>query len=263
MTYETLTVETDTRGVVNLTLARPEKKNAMNAQMIAELTHFATHQGSAEDTRVVVLSGAGDMFCAGGDLGWMRDQIHADRETRMREARKLADMLRAMNEMRSPLIGKLHGAAFGGGIGLASICDSVIAEAGTRFGLTETKLGLIPATISPYVIARMGEGLARRVFMSARVFEAEEARGLNLVTDVVDQAGLDNRVEQEVLPYLSVAPNAVASAKALARQLGPRIDEDVINKTIIALADTWEGDEAQEGIDAFLNKRRPKWHQPL
>ena len=109
----------------------------------------------------------------------------------------------------------------------------------------------------------MGEGLARRVFMSARVFEAEEARGLNLVSDVVNRAGLEDRVEQEILPYLSVAPNAVASAKALARALGPRIDEDVINKTIIALADTWEGDEAQEGIDAFLNKRRPKWHQPL
>ena len=257
--YETLDVRTDDRGVAYVALNMPEKRNALSARMIAELTDMARTLGAAEETRAIVLSGTGKTFCAGGDLNWMKAQIEADREGRMTEARKLAAMLQALNTMPTPLIGRLHGGAFGGGVGMACICDVTIAETGTRFGLTETKLGLIPATIGPYVLARMGEGRARRVFMSARLFSATEARDLGIVARVVDEAELDAAVEAEVLPYLSVAPIAVGAAKALARALGPTIDDIVIDETIARLADTWEGEEASHGIDAFLSKQSARW----
>ena len=147
----------------------------------------------------------------------------------------------------------------GGGIGLACVCDSVSADEATRFGLTETRLGLIPATIGPYVIARMGEGKARRVFMSARLFDAAEALDLGIIARCVSGAELDEAVEAEVVPYLSVAPGAVAAAKAHARSLGAGIDEAVIEDSIQRLADTWEGEEAAHGVAAFLNKEDPDW----
>ena len=259
MTYETLHVTVDDRGVVDLCLNRPDVRNAMSGQMIAELADFAQTAGRDPNTRAIVLRGAGSVFCAGGDLTWMKAQINADRDTRRAEARKLAMALKALNEMPTPLIGKLHGGAFGGGVGLACICDVVVAEAETKFGLTETKLGLTPATISPYVVARMGEGMARRIFMSSRIFDAAEARTLGIIAHVVDADGLDAAVEAEVLPYLSAAPEAVGRAKALVRLLGPRIDEATINATIENLVEVWEGGEAKAGIEAFLTKTKPPW----
>ena len=259
MNYDTLDIRMDGRGVAYVALNVPDKRNALSAQMIAELTEMAQTLGAETTTRAVVLSGAGKVFCAGGDLNWMKAQIEADRATRMAEARKLAEMLNALNEMPSPLIGRIHGGAFGGGVGMACVCDVAIAEAGTKFGLTETRLGLIPATIGPYVLARMGEGNARRVFMSARLLEADEAAELGIVARAVGPDALDAAVEAEVVPYLSVAPEAVGAAKALARALGPRIDAEVIDDTIRRLADTWEGEEAAHGIDAFLNKKPARW----
>lgn len=257
--FTTINTEIDTRGVVHLTLNRQEKKNALSAQMIAELTEFAQTIDRQKSARVVLLRGAGDVFCAGGDLDWMKLQINADRAGRMAEARKLAHMLQVMNELPLPMIGAVHGGAFGGGIGMACVCDVVIATSGTKFGLTETRLGLIPATISPYVIARMGEGKARRVFMSARIFSAAEAQALDLITDQVPAAQLEARIEAEIAPYLKVAPGAVAASKSLARALGPRIDAEVIEETVKRLADTWEGAEAKAGIDAFLSKSKAPW----
>lgn len=259
MTYETLDLGTDPRGVARLTLNLPDRRNVLSPQMIADLTEAARALGSDPGVRVVVLSGAGPVFCAGGDLDWMAAQVDADRPQRLREARKLAEMLRALNELPKPLIGRLHGGAFGGGIGMAAVCDVAIAAQGTRFCFSETRLGIIPATIGPYVLARMGEGLARRVFMSARLFEAAEAETLGLVARVVEGEALDAAIEAEVLPYLSCAPLAVARAKALARALGPRIDEAVIDDSIRRLAEAWEGPEAIHGIRAFLDKRPAPW----
>ena len=259
MSYETLNIRLDDRGVAYVTLNTPDKRNALSARMIADLTDMARTLGAQTTTRAVVLSGAGKVFCAGGDLNWMKAQIEADRETRMAEARKLAEMLNALNEMPSPLIGRIHGGAFGGGVGMACVCDVAIADAATKFGLTETRLGLIPATIGPYVLARMGEGRARRVFMSARIFDAAEAADLGIVAKAVAAEDLDAAVEAEVAPYLSVAPEAVGAAKALARALGPRIDAEVIDDTISRLADTWEGEEAAHGIAAFLAKEKARW----
>ncbi len=259
MNFETLEVHIDERGVAYVTLNLPDKRNILSAQMIADLTDMAGTLGAATETRAVVLSGAGKVFCAGGDLAWMKAQIGADRQTRMREARKLAEMLNALNTMPTPLIGRIHGGVFGGGVGIACVCDVAVADDTTRFGLTETRLGLIPATIGPYVVARMGEGRARRVFMSARIFDAKEAALLGIVAHSVPSHDLDAAVESEVVPYLSVAPGAVGAAKALARELGPRIDAEVIENTIHRLADTWEGGEATQGIAAFFAKTDAPW----
>ncbi|MCV0427322.1 MAG: crotonase/enoyl-CoA hydratase family protein [Roseibium sp.] len=259
MSFETISLVTDSRGIATLTLDRPEKHNSLSAQMIEDLT-AATRRIAADDSvRVVVLTGAGASFCAGGDLGWMREQFQADRETRMTEARKLAMMLKGLNELPKPLIGRVQGQAFGGGVGMMSVCDTVVAVDTAKFGLTEVRLGLIPATISPYVLARMGEGKARRVFMSARLFGSEEAKDLDLVSKVVSETDLDQTIEREIKPYLGAAPAAVAASKVLARTLGPDITDEVIEDTIRRLADTWETPEAQEGISAFFEKRKPGW----
>ncbi len=255
--FETIRIETDARGVATLWLARGDKHNALSAQMIRELTQAAAQLGASPEVRVVVLAAEGASFCAGGDLGWMRDQMGADAATRRAGARELAKMLNAMNTLPKPLIGRVQGNAFGGGVGMISVCDVAIALPACRFGLTETRLGLIPATIGPYVLARMGEDKARRVFMSARLFGADEAVRLNLLAAVADD--LDAAVEAEVLPYLSCAPGAVAAAKRLARRLGPPIDAAVIDATIDDLVAVWEGDEAPEGIAAFFDKRKPRW----
>jgi len=239
MTYETLTITTDKRGVATLTLNRPEKHNAMSGAMIVELKQAAEALGADNSVRVVVLTGAGKSFCAGGDLGWMQAQMAADPDTRFVEARKLAEALQALNTLPKPLIGRLQGNAFGGGVGMASVCDVAIGVDSLTMGLTETKLGLIPATIGPYVLSRMGEAMARRVFMSARMFKAPEAVTLGLLAKAVPAEELDAAVEAEVAPYLACAPQAVARAKALARTLGPRIDDDVIDHTIGELVACW------------------------
>lgn len=258
----TIDIAVDARGVARLTLARPEKHNAMSAAMIAELTEAATRLGSDPAVRVVVLAGAGTSFCAGADLDWMRAQIAADGPTRAAGAAALARMLGALDAMPKPLIGSVQGNVLGGGIGLMSVCDVVVAAQTARFGLTETRLGLIPATIGPYVVARMGAARARRVFMSGRVFDADEAQELGLVARVVPPASLDAAIEAEVRPYLDCAPGAVAAAKALVRDLGPTIDEAVIVRTIAALVSRWESPEAVEGIAAFFDKRKPGWQEP-
>lgn len=256
---DTIRIETDTRGVARLVLARPDKHNALSAQMIAELTQAAATLGADDAVRVVVLAADGASFCAGGDLAWMQAQMAADSATRGAEATKLAMMLRALNELPKPLIGCVQGNAFGGGVGMMSVCDVAVGGQGARFGLTETRLGLIPATIGPYVLARMGEAMARRVFMSARLFDADEAVRLGLLAQAVAPDALAAAVEAEVLPYLSCAPRAVARAKRLARRLGPPIDDAVIAATIADLVACWEDPEASEGISAFFGKRKPGW----
>lgn len=256
---ETLRIETDARGVATLRLARPEKHNALNATMIGELTTAAGRLGRDPAVRAIVLAAEGESFCAGGDLGWMQAQMAADGPTRAAEATRLAMMLQALNTCPKPLIGRVQGNAFGGGVGLMAVCDVAIGASTARFGLTETRLGLIPATIGPYVLARMGEAMARRVFMSARLFDAEEALTLGLLARAVPPGSLDAAVEAEVAPYLSCAPGAVAEAKALARRLGPRIDAEVISASVDALVRRWESAEAAEGIAAFFAHRAPAW----
>jgi len=259
MTFQYIQLQTDERGVATLTLDRAEKHNALNADMCDEIKSAVVAINGDSEIRAVILAADGKSFCAGGDLAWMREQFDATREVRIAEAKRLANMLFALNTLEKPLIGKVQGNAFGGGIGMMSVCDVVVAVEGAKFGLTETKLGLIPATISPYVLARVGEAKARRVFMSARLFDTQEAMALNLVAKSCSADELDASVETEVLPYLQIAPGAVARAKQLARALGPKIDEQVIDFTVNQLADCWEDPEAHEGISAFFDKRKASW----
>jgi len=258
---ETIDISVDGRGVAVLMLDRSEKHNALSAQMIAELTEAAERLGLDPAVRVVVLTGSGNSFCAGGDLAWMKEQMRADAATRAAEARKLAEMLGALDRMPKPLIGRVQGQAFGGGIGMMSVCDVAVGIEGAKFGLTETRLGLIPATIGPYVVARMGAARARRVFMSARIFEAEEAVTLGLLARAVAPDDLDAAVEAEIEPYLACAPGAVARAKALVAKLEPRVDDAVVALTIDALVDAWESEEAPEGVAAFFERRKPRWQE--
>ena len=257
--FKTLLLSVDARGVATLTLNRPEKHNALSGEMLLELQAAARHLSEDNSVRVVVLAANGKSFCAGGDLGWMQAQMAADPATRAREARVLAEMLGLLNSLPKPLIGALQGNAFGGGVGMASVCDVAIGVDHLKMGLTETKLGLIPATIGPYVIARMGEARARRVFMSARLFDAVEAVDLGLLARAVPADSLAAAVEAEVTPYLACAPGAVAAAKALALELGARIDGSVLERSISALVTQWETAEATEGICAFFEKRHAHW----
>lgn len=246
-------------GVARLTLDRVEKRNALSRRMIDELAEAARRLAEDDAVRVVVLAGAGDLFCAGGDLAWMREQMKADAATRAEGARALASMLGALDALPKPLIGRVQGSAFGGGVGLVSVCDVAVAAVGARFGFTEVRLGLIPATIGPYVVARMGGANARRVFMSGRVFGAREAQRLGLVAAAVLPGELDRAVAAHLAPYLEAAPGAVAEAKALARRLGGAPRPEDIEHSIEALVARWESAEAAQGIDAFFARRPPPW----
>jgi methylglutaconyl-CoA hydratase len=257
--HETIAIDIDRRGVATLTLARPEKHNTLSAAMIAELTAAAAHLGEDPLVRVVVLAATGASFCAGGDLQWMRAQIAADDATRRDAARALAMMLRALDRMPKPLIGRVQGAAYGGGVGILAVCDIAIGVAEAKFGLTETRLGLIPATISPYVVARIGVAAARRHMLGARLFDADEAHRIGLLGEVVGAHDLDAAVERAVLPFLSCAPGAVAASKALVHHLGQPIDDTLIEATIDQLVLRWQDPEATEGIAAFFEKRRASW----
>lgn len=252
----------DARGVATLTLARADKHNALSQAMIDALTQAAARIAADRRIRVVVLAAAGPTFCAGGDLGWMRDQMAADTPTRRAAATSLAQMLGALDSLPQPLIGRIQGNAFGGGVGLACVCDVAIGVQTAKFGLTETRLGLIPATIGPYVLARIGAARARRVFLSGRVFGADEAVALDILARAVAADALDDAIAAEVAPYLSCGPVAVAAAKAYARSLGPVIDAAVIARSVDALIACWDGAEAAEGIAAFFDKRAPDWSGP-
>jgi methylglutaconyl-CoA hydratase len=240
-----------------MTLDRPDKHNALSAKMIAEITDATKKLAKDTSTRVVILAGSGKSFCAGGDLAWMKEQMTATRSQRISEARKLAEMLFHLNTLPMPLIGNIHGNAFGGGVGLISVCDTAYCSINAKFSLTETRLGLIPATISPYVSAKIGETNARYAGLSARMMSSSKANQIGLITEVVED--LDAVVNEEAHRYLKLAPAAVAATKALFRSLGAKIDADVIDQTIERLADTWEHPEAMEGVSAFFEKRAPNW----
>ncbi|MEL6167964.1 MAG: crotonase/enoyl-CoA hydratase family protein [Pseudomonadota bacterium] len=254
-----LTESTDDRGVAELWLNRPDAHNALSAELIDALHGAATRLGADPSVRAVVLAGTGRSFCAGGDLGWMKAQHGADAAVRGAEARRLADMLRALYELPKPLIARIHGNAFGGGVGLTAVADIAVAAEGVRFGLTETRLGLIPATIGPYVAAALGPGPARRIFFTGRLFDAAEAHAMGLVARLTSPGDLDAAVEAEIAPVLSAAPGAVARAKAYLRSLGGEVDEVAITASIHALSETWNDPEASAGITAFFAKKPPPW----
>ncbi|MDD9922406.1 MAG: crotonase/enoyl-CoA hydratase family protein [Boseongicola sp.] len=256
---KTVLFEEDARGIATVTLNRPEKRNAMSGEMIKELAEVAARAASSDTIRALIMKAEGPAFCAGGDLGWMRDQMAADDDQRRQEATNLAEMLKSFNALPVPVIASVHGNAFGGGVGLMSVCDIVFAAEGTRFGLTETRLGLIPATIGPYVVARMGAAKARRVFFSSRIFDAQAAAELGLVSRVVAADDLEAEVEAEAVGYLDCAPGAVAAAKKLIFDIEAASESDKTLLTVEALVERWQTAEADEGTSAFFEKRPPNW----
>lgn len=252
-------VEQDARGVAHLWLSRADKHNALSAQMMTELEAAAGALAQDDSVRVVILGARGKSFCAGGDLAWMRAQFEMDAETRRSESRRIATALGALAALPQPLIARVQGNAFGGGVGVISVCDAAVAVPDARFGLTEVRLGLIPANIGPYVVARMGAFAARQVFMNGAAFSADRAVELNLLSGVCAPGALDAAIEDLVAPYLACAPGAVREAKALLNALAGPVQEAEVDLAIDALAKRWETEEARAGIAAFFDKRPAPW----
>lgn len=260
LNLETVIVTADERGVATLTLNRPQKHNALNAVLIADLRHAVEVLGADENVRIVVLTGTDcGSFCAGGDFNWFKSMADADRNTRREGSRELARMLRDLDTLSKPLIGRINGSAYGGGTGMVAVCDYTICATNTRFGLTEVRLGLIPANISPYVVKRIGEANARAVMLSGALFKSDRAVQIGLLTEAVEASDLDARVEQIVTDHLEAAPGAVAMTKELISFVSTHGLDDNLLYTGDRLADAWESKEGAEGISAFLGKALPSW----
>jgi methylglutaconyl-CoA hydratase len=245
--------------VVRVTLNRPEVRNAFNEQLIAELTRWAESVTTGGAARVAVLAGAGKMFCAGADLAWMSKMVGYTHEENVRDAREMARMFEALDRLPIPLIGRVHGAALGGGVGLAAVCDIVVAAEDAAFAFTEVKLGILPAVISPYVMAKIGRSAARELFLTGARFSAERARDIGLVHAVGDAADLDRVVAKYVNDLLTSGPEAVAAAKRLIAEVTSAARTAAIEYTIDAIAERRIAKEGQEGMNAFLAKRPPSW----
>jgi methylglutaconyl-CoA hydratase len=255
------TVAVDVRNdVALLALARPEVHNAFDEVLVAELTATLERLDRDPSVRAVVLMGQGRSFCAGADLGWMRRMAGYGHDENVADARALAEMLRTLAQLTKPTIARVHGAAFGGGVGLVACCDVAVATQQATFALSEAKLGLVPATISPYVIEAIGARQARRYFLTAERFTAAEAYRIGLVHDIVTDEELDARIN-EILGHLLVAgPCAQAEAKALIHGVAHRrIDDELVAGTAECIAVVRASAEAREGVAAFLDKRVPEW----
>jgi methylglutaconyl-CoA hydratase len=246
-------------SLVRVTLNRPEVRNAFNEELIAELTAWAESIKVGGAARVAVLSGAGKMFCAGADLTWMSKMVAYTRDENVRDARAMARMFEALDRLPIPLIARVHGAALGGGVGLAAVCDIVVAAEDCAFGFTEVKLGILPAVISPYAIAKIGASAARELFLTGGRFSAARAKEIGLVHAVADESELDRVVAKYVNDLATSAPEAVAAAKALIAHVSCNEGTSAIEYTIDAIADRRVSSEGQEGMSAFLAKRLPSW----
>lgn len=257
--YETIQLETDVRGVATITLNRPEKHNALNGRLIAELYDAAGRLASDDSVRIVVLTGAGKSFCAGGDFNWFASNIEKTRAERVEQSATLAQLLRRLDTLPKPLVGRINGPAYGGGVGMISVCDYTIGAEGARFGLTEVTLGLLPANISPYVVARIGKVHSREAMLSGALFDSARAERIGLLTEVAVPEALDAAVERVVLDHLQAAPGAVADTKVLIAYVADHDLETDMIYTADRLADAWETEEGVEGINSFLNKSVPSW----
>jgi len=246
-------------GVERLVLSRPDVRNAFNDTMIAELTDWAHGVASDASVRAVVLSGAGPTFCAGADLAWMARSVEYTEAENVADALRASDMFANINHLPVPVIGRIHGAALGGGAGLVAVCDVVVAEEHATFGFTEVKLGIIPATISPFVLDKIGRSAARELFLTGRRFSAAHALDIGLVHTVVPPDALDLTVERVLDEVLAAGPRAVAAAKQLIGDVWAMERSHLGPHTAAALASARASAEGQEGLRAFLEKRKPNW----
>lgn len=254
---KTLNLDSDARGVVRLTLNRPDVHNAFNEDMIAELHETFDALGNQDGVRAIVLSGAGASFSAGADLNWMRRMADADEDANREDALRMADMFASLNACAKPVIGLIQGAAFGGGVGLAACCDIVIVHPQATFGLTEVRLGLIPAVIAPFVIAKTGISAARRYMLTGERFDALAAQRIGLVHDIAED--VEAAAASVIDAILHAAPGAVADAKALIHEVVQHSGHDLRHMTAHRIAARRTSDEGREGVTAFLSRRKPAW----
>ncbi len=252
------------QGVATVTLNNSDKHNAFDDEIIAELKRLFTEIAQRDDIKVMVLASTGKSFSAGADLGWMKRMASYSYEDNLNDANLLAEMLYALNFLPQPTIAKIQGAAFGGAVGLASCCDIVIASNKASFCLSEVKLGLIPATISPYVVNAIGLKACRRYFQTAERFFADKAQQLGLVDEVVEPDALDHSVSTMINTLLSNGPKAVQAAKQLVFDVAyQKIDKTLLTDTSERIARLRVSAEGQEGLSAFFEKRSPVWQQAL
>lgn len=263
MPYETIAYELRPDGVATLRLNRPEAKNAMNGTMYDEARALIAQLDSDPAVRVVVLTGAGSAFCSGGDFKYQQSQALRPENERLAEASKLALWLGELDKLSKPVIGRINGPAYGGGLGLVSICDVAIAPATVKFCLSEASLGLMPSMISPYVVAKMGLSNARSVLLNSRVFDAVEAKGFGLLHEVVADGQLDAAVERQAQLFLRCAPGAIAATKKLVAHVNTHAERENFEYTVALVATMWASAEAAEGIASFLEKRPPAWRAAL
>jgi methylglutaconyl-CoA hydratase len=245
--------------VARVFMNRPDVRNAFDGLMVTELRQVLFEVRTLDAVRVIVLGGRGPSFCAGADLAWMKAMAGFSREENLREAQALADLFFTVYESPKPIVARVHGAALGGGAGLVAACDIPVAALGTQFGFTEVRLGIIPAVISPYVIAKIGEAAARELFLTGERFEAVRAQEIGLVRAAVPEEDLDAVVDGRVQELLKAGPRAIAEAKALIREVAWKRPEDVQRYTVERIADIRTSPEGQDGMRAFLEKRKPDW----
>jgi len=258
VTFEYLDVRRE-GAVEHVTLNRPDTRNAFNETVIAELTRWAGSAAADRTLRAAILSGAGTVFSAGADLTWMARMATQTRDENVRDALAAAECFEALDRLPVPLIARVHGAALGGGTGLAAVCDVVVADEGAVFGFTEVKLGIIPAVIAPFVLAKIGRSAARELFLTGARFTATRAREIGLVHAVVPSAELDATVTRYVQEVLGAAPDALAAAKALIRDVWTGPSPELMRVTAEAIADRRATREGQDGMRAFLDKVAPPW----
>ena len=259
MAYQTLELRRSNR-VATVTLNRPDMRNAFNEIMIAEIMQAFRELGADADVRAVVLAANGVAFCAGADLNWMKKMAGYTHDENRADAAQLAEMLHTIYTCPKPVVAKVQGDCYAGGMGLAAACDIAVAVETANFCLSEVKLGLIPATISPYVIKAMGENAARRYFLTAERFSAQEARRIGFVHEVVTAEGLDAAVDGMVSALVANSPNAVREAKRLVRDVaGREVTDALIAETAERIADIRSSEEGKEGVKSFLEKRKPGW----
>ena len=259
MDYQTLTIAI-TDKVATVTLNRPELRNAFNEQAIAELALAFDELGRNELVRAIVLAANGPAFCAGADLNWMKKMAGYSFDENQADAARLADMLRTIYLCPKPTVAKVQGDCYAGGMGLVAACDIVVAAEGVNFCLSEVKLGLIPATISPYVIKAMGEQAARRYFITAERFDAAAALRLGFAHEVVTMEALDTTVAGIVKSLVSNSPHAVGEAKKLVREIvGQPVSDALLDDTARRIAEIRASSEGREGVSSFLEKRKPSW----
>ena len=245
--------------VVHVVLDRPEVRNAFNVALIEALRAAFETLGADAGIRAIVLSGNGKTFCGGADVNWMRESLDLTRDENVEDARRLSRMLRTIDRVPLPVIARVQGAALGGGAGLAAVCDVVIAADDTLFGFTETKLGILPAVISPFVLAKIGQSHARALCLTGERFGAARAKAIGLVHEVVPAAELDAAVARILREIASASPTGIAAIKRLLAHVAERDYDDTLDITAHAIAEQRTSAEGQEGLHAFLEKRSPEW----